>query len=94
MKGSGYNLCTLLNRSIRTWASIARGPKRVCVAHSILIQWSASDGVPSVFDFEPSSGLPIGLPLDCATACVGIGGVIYSNFRESRVNVTGPYIHP
>lgn len=51
---------------------------------------SASEGVPSVFDFEPSSGLPIGLPLDCATAGLGIGGVIYSNFRESRVNVTGP----
>lgn len=47
-----------------------------------------------VFDFEPSSGLPVDLPVDraAATACVGIGGMIYSNFRESRVNVTGPYV--
>jgi hypothetical protein len=58
------------------------------------VQWPASEGVPNVFDFEPSPGLPIGLPLDCATACVGSGGMIYSNFRESRVKVTGPYIHP
>ena len=80
MKGSGYNLCTLLNRSIQTWASIVHE----------LIQWSASEGIPSVFNFEPSSRLPIGLSLDCATVCVGLGGMIYSNFRESRVNVTGP----
>jgi hypothetical protein len=93
MNGSGYNLCTLLNRSIRTWASIARA--KACMRGPFnLIQWEASEGVPSVFDFEPSSGLPIDLSLDCATACVGIGGVIYSNFRESRVNVTGPHIHP
>ena len=52
--------------------------------------WSASGGV-SVLDFEAPSGLLVWFPLDFATTSVGIGGVIYSNFRESRVNVTGPY---
>ena len=65
---------------------------RACLVH--VIQWSASEGVSNVFDFEHSSGLPVDLPLDraAATACVDIGGMIYSNFRESRVNVTGPYV--
>jgi len=51
--------------------------------------WSASGGI-SVLDFDASSGFLVWFPLDFATTCVGIGGVIYSNFRESRVNVTGP----
>jgi len=52
---------------------------------------SGTEGIPSVLDFEASSRLPTGLPLDSATACVDTGGVMYSNFRESRVKVMGPY---
>ena len=59
-----------------------------------LIRWSAFEGVPSLFDLEPSSEPPIGLLLNCATTCVGIGGMIYSNLLESiarvnTVNLTG-----
>jgi hypothetical protein len=43
-----------------------------------------------VSDFHAPSVLLASLPLDCACTCVAIGGVMYSNFRESRVNVTGP----
>ncbi|SRR6266436_2916066 len=56
--------------------------------------WLTSEGVPSVFNFGVPLELSISPSLDCATACVGIGGVIYSNFRESRVNVMGPYTPP
>jgi len=51
-------------------------------------------GVPSALDFEASLLLLTALPLDSATVCAGIGGMIYSNFLESRVNVTGPYVSP
>ena len=90
MKDSGRHLilCTPRNGCI---SSIAYEPRHVWVwldrRYSV---WSASGGV-SVLDFEGPSGLLVWFPLDFATTCVGICGVIYSNFRESRVNVTGPY---
>jgi hypothetical protein len=64
------------------------GYERGSLSYSV---WPASGGVPSV-EFSP--GLLMGPPLDWAATCVGIGGEIYSNFRESRVNVTGPYSSP
>jgi hypothetical protein len=44
---------------------------------------SVSD--PDILSMALASG-----PLDCATTCVGVNDVMYSNFRESSVNVTGP----
>jgi len=62
----------------------------VSVVNKTLLYYSVGllfGAISGVFAFDASSRPLASGPLDCATTCVG---AMYSNFRESRVNVTGP----
>ena len=52
MNGSENNLCTLLNKS-RSLSHVSQYVQ--CMRGSFNPQWLASEGVPSVFDFDPHS---------------------------------------
>jgi hypothetical protein len=63
-----------------------------CSIFNIYSVGVASEVAPSVLECTASSGPLTGLLLDFDAACLGIGGAMYSNFRESSVKVTGPCV--
>jgi hypothetical protein len=89
--GSGYHLSTH-NEFIETQCYRMRAKTYVSMTVPHYSVWLASGGVPNVLDFEASLLFATSLSLDLSVIFVGIGGVIYSYFLESRVNVTGPYV--